>query len=146
MSTIPKIDVEFIKQHAIAHDDIKEMAEFVFMYWHDVYLNRGKCADVESIEIKQDGIVFHTREYIGRGGYDYYEFTVPLDVIVAENYQEVIDELGRKRAEELKAEEIKKQAEAELKKQEKAARQVEADLAELARLESLYRKTTGEGV
>lgn len=138
------IDIEFIKQHVIAHEAIKDRAEEVFHYWYNIYLSRG-IADINSIEIKEHGIVFDVQEYIGRGGYQDCVFTVPLEVITADDYQSVIDALAQQRAEELKAEEARKQADAELKEAQKAARQVEADLAELARLESIYRKTTGEG-
>lgn len=134
-----KLDIDFIQANVRGRALIKERAKLVFYYWHKRVGERNFEPDINEIHISEDSVFFETQEYIGCGDYEYFTFQLPLECVVAEDYEAKIDEVVAERQAKRDEEKRVKDAEDARKAQEKADLQVQEDLAQLARLESLYR-------
>lgn len=134
-----KLDIAFIQANVEGRELIEERAKVVFDSWHRKVCERNFEPDIDEIRVNYNSVSFETREYIGCGDYEYHTFDVPLECIAAEDYEAKIDEIVAERQAKREALTRAKAADDARKAQEKAELQVQEDLAQLARLESLYR-------
>lgn len=141
-----KLDIAFIQANVEGRELIEERAKVVFDSWHRKVCERNFEPDIDEIRVNYNSVSFETREYIGCGDYEYFTFYVPLECVAAEDYETKIDEIVAERQAKRDALNRAKAADDARKAQEKAELQVQEDLAQLARLESLYRNGKQGGV
>lgn len=140
MDTIEaKLDTAFIQAIVDGVERIKEQTTNRFTLWHRQVGERNFDPDITDIVIGERSITVHTQEWIGCSQFEDHEFELPWSYIVTDDHEAMVNELVEKREQGRQAKRDQEAEKAARVAQEQQDLQVQKDLEELARLESLYR-------
>lgn len=146
MTTISTVIISDVRNFLEMRKKITALSNQVFLYWHQVYEDKKFKPSIDDFHIEENGVTFETREYIGCGEYEYFRSFIPYEILLSDNYRELISKLKEEKDREKELERIREQEEEKRIEAEKQEARVQHELEELARLEAKYRGINKEEI